>query len=142
MNSFIKRLMKKQIPTFIILYINILSKSQNTINLFQNVHMDNAMTPSLPSVNNCGHLVNPLPPSSCPRGYWMSPIFDEALNLSNYFPTLDFNFDLKKSSLDRLLEYFFFWKDQNCVLTDWFEGCGWKILSLFSFLKPVVSLIV
>ena len=61
--------MKKQIYKFIIRYKNISLNSQNTISLFQNVHMDNAITPSLPSMDNRGHLVNPLPPSSCPRGY-------------------------------------------------------------------------
>ena len=39
---------------------------------FQNfVHVDISLTPSLPNMDNRGHLVNPLLPSSCPRGYWM-----------------------------------------------------------------------
>ena len=39
--------------------------NQNTIIFFQNfVHLDTAMTPSLPNVDNGGHLVSPfLPPS-------------------------------------------------------------------------------
>ena len=51
------------------------------------VHVDISKTPYPPNVENSGHLTTPLPPSSCPRGYWMYPYRKFWLNLQIRFAT-------------------------------------------------------
>ena len=120
--------------------------NQNIIIFFKNfVHVDTAMTPSLPSVDNRGHLATPLPPSSCPRGYWMPPKPEKRYRKIVKMATIcqkKITFRAAKTKCQQRAQVFqwiwIFWNPIKMLKKVWFEK-AWE-LTFQSHLK-LVSLV-